>query len=210
MNVVALEILAEQMEALASDAHAHCTFDLGSWGSDEIVEGQCHTTACAMGWATTNPKLRRLGLRRCDEFSHGGEAIRGKRKGHRDLMPAIADEAGILTGLRAAVWFFGITDQQASSLFLPEQYAAGHREAADVAKRIRQMIAHYQAGEREWYQTPAEHEAQLFEEAQVAVEARASDPVADASLLASIIASPPEDAVVLSDILEIVPVVAAN
>lgn len=69
----------------------------GSWkGAADL---SCGTTACALGWATTMPSLRRLGL----HLTRGGSIALGGRVG----------------AFEAARDLFAITDDDAMSLFTP-------------------------------------------------------------------------------------------
>lgn len=70
----------------------------------------CGTKACAMGWATTIPAFRRLGLYMYYLGEDAGGRIRLKRKGQRDIYGGF-DSAGALFHLNNddAVFLFSAT-----------------------------------------------------------------------------------------------------
>lgn len=57
----ALIILAEKLETIPKERFNYNVWVGENWGGR--VDLSCGTTACAMGWATTIPALRKLGLR---------------------------------------------------------------------------------------------------------------------------------------------------
>lgn len=87
----------------------------------------CGTSACALGWATTMPTFRRLGLR-LKQYSGGGYVL--MKKGDGETIGSIP----------AASEVFGITWDQATHLFIP---AEGEERATpkQVAKKIERFVA---------------------------------------------------------------------
>lgn len=87
-------------------------FNLATWvGNDDVPwEGMddlsCGTTACAMGWATTIPEFKELGLRlERNSFSGQGYLVFGEKK-----------------HFSAAAEFLDITEKEAEYLFNPDKY----------------------------------------------------------------------------------------
>jgi hypothetical protein len=119
-------------------------FDYSHWVGDNwkgSADLSCGTTACAFGWATTMPSLRRLGLMlksdsRCDI---GGE-VRLNRNGK------------FLTTEKAALEVFGLSYGEFEYLFVPysgrelttyklsESYLGDHATAKEVAAHIRKFV----------------------------------------------------------------------
>lgn len=92
-----------------------------SWKGEKNLS--CGTTACAMGWATTIPSFRRLGLRL-------------NREGEVRLDP---DDSVLEDGFEAAERLFSITGFEAYELFSfvdPDGYER-KETPKQVAKRIR-------------------------------------------------------------------------
>lgn len=110
-------------------------FNYNRWVGDDWMGAQdlsCGTVACALGWATTMPRFRRLGLRLdwnrwlSTPESHGGRVIL-KLPGHR---------GEIRSPLRAAEIIFG---PDTSDLFLPG-VGEMHATPKQVAKKIRDYV----------------------------------------------------------------------
>ena len=93
------------------------------WSGDPTLS--CGTSACALGWATTIPSLRRLGLRL--DLGEGCVVLRRKR---RDAVVAYFD--GYKT---IASELFGLTDVEADKLFMP------HRGYDNPKAKAAQIIA---------------------------------------------------------------------
>lgn len=100
----------------------------------------CGTTACAFGWATTIPSLRRLGLRLVpgNTFDTGYPAL----KEHLNSLSYIGEEAIDL----AAAKIFGLTAEETAFLFIPGDVHRGYSgldcdaTAKQVAKHIRKFV----------------------------------------------------------------------
>lgn len=115
-------------------------FDYDRWvGNDWLGEPDlsCGTAACALGWATTIPEFRRLGLR----LSRCGEPHCGRLYDHA-----------------AATEIFGVTENEAAFLFIPDRFAPREwlkwrsnwspnpdASAKMVARHIRWFVAHVAA-----------------------------------------------------------------
>lgn len=108
-----LRKLADFLDELEPDK-----FDLGTWSDsdDRFADAACFTTACAGGWATTIPEFREAGFR----LYCGSPCF------------------GVGLGLSACERFFGLTFDQAHSIFLSDGYENGERTLpAVVARRLR-------------------------------------------------------------------------
>jgi len=90
----------------------------------------CGTTACALGWATTMPQLRRLGLRLSKDFSVM-------------LLNKTYDP------IDAACEVFGLTYSEAEFLFVPGQYTKWGTSPEDNAT-AKQVAAHIERFVRKW------------------------------------------------------------
>lgn len=105
----------------------------------------CGTTACAMGWATTIPSLRKLGLR----LNDAGNVVLAYR--NSAAVPSCDTRARAYGGQFAAAKIFTIDESIASLLFLPDarNFVAGEEIVApawyatpkQVAKHIRRVLA---------------------------------------------------------------------
>ncbi len=106
-------------------------FDYSTWVDTEKWKGKvdlsCGTTACALGWATTIPSIRKQGLK----LSRIGSVL--CKGGYAELAASIA---------------FGISNEDASFLFYPGsvssiynwQSPGQHATAKQVAAHIRRFV----------------------------------------------------------------------
>jgi hypothetical protein len=103
----------------------------GNWGGKP--ELSCGTSACALGWATTMPPLRKLGLRlRKTQFDEPWVALSGYRTLHLNLID---------TSIRNASVVFGISTEDAEELFLDVRAGGGVAPSAKfVAASIRRFV----------------------------------------------------------------------
>jgi hypothetical protein len=100
-------------------------FSLWAWHRKH----SCGTTACAMGLAATYPELQAEGLR-----------LLRKSNGRAGTPPAY----GRVSGIDAAVTFFGIPQDAALRFFAPATYAdSWSATPVDVANRIDQWLAEH-------------------------------------------------------------------
>lgn len=83
----------------------------------------CGTTACALGWATTMPEFRRLGLRMSRSF-FGGGAVRLGRMG----------------SISAAMTVFDIDEEAVNDLFIPK-FDEDRATPKYVARKIERFVA---------------------------------------------------------------------
>lgn len=108
-------------------------FSLDYWvGNDWKGEADlsCGTKACALGWATTIPSLRKEGLRlRPNRFCGGFVVILTK------------NGSEVASNLDAAAAIFGITVDAAHRLFMADDILGWDATAKQVAKRIEAFIA---------------------------------------------------------------------
>jgi len=120
-------------------------FDYSHWVGDNwkgSADLSCGTTACAFGWATTMPSLRRLGLMlKPDHRNELGGEVKLKRKSGK-----------FLSTERAALEVFGLSYGEFEYLFvpysgreltaykLPESYLGDLASAKQVAAHIRKFV----------------------------------------------------------------------
>lgn len=127
MNRERLTILAKFLATIPDER-----FDLGTWaGNDHIAWGgdkdlSCGTTACAMGWATTIPEFRELGL-------HLEKPSSFVRNGFAQLR--FGDEVAFM----AAGAFMDLNTRETDYLFDPDSYDDG-ATPAEVVERINQFL----------------------------------------------------------------------
>lgn len=125
-------------------------FDFRTWVG-ESWKGKkdlsCGTTACALGWATTIPSLRRAGLRlvkSSKDESLSYVTLKQQMVSHAETFDETYDSS-----VRAAEQVFGITEEEFQFLFVPNgtEYH-GHKPAGDeagpkkVAQNIRFFVKH--------------------------------------------------------------------
>lgn len=105
-------------------------FDYSLWvGADWNGKSlnSCDTTACALGWATMIPSLRRAGLvLKKYTFSEGGYV--GLRHDTRSV------------SLDAAAEVFGISEEEAHQLFMAQNSNEAFYNAKDVAGKIETFV----------------------------------------------------------------------
>jgi hypothetical protein len=126
-------------------------FDFTTWVNKFTWGGKadlsCGTTACAMGWATTIPAFRKLGLRLTETgqvcLMPGAPPVANSR--------ARAGRRGPRDGITSAMVLFEILYEEADALFLPEgngcwidlqRFVAPPATATpkQVAKHIRRFV----------------------------------------------------------------------
>lgn len=125
-------------------------FDYNHWVGDDWGDAQdlsCGTTACALGWAATIPKLRAVGLRLA-RYYQGGPGV---------VHLYDQDDRLLASGTGAAEEVFGITRREASWLFIPnfpapwddgEHGPPSNASAIEVAAHIREFISRRREGYR--------------------------------------------------------------
>jgi hypothetical protein len=111
-------------------------FDLNDWASKtEAVKSissvekmkECGATACAFGWACSIPSFRKAGLKLVKDD-------------YNQIYPIYKEREGF----GAAQEFFGITYNEADTLFYPYTYEKQDRKSPKaVVKRIRQLVKKY-------------------------------------------------------------------
>ena len=141
-----LLLLADHLDTLPKKR-----FYYGSWVGDDWkgkADLSCGTTACALGWATTIPSFRRLGLRMTSR----------RPPSYADLV-AGADLDGYVTApgcsrsLSAAQDIFKLSYIEAEFLFIPggkldsfpaiQAAPANGATAKQVARHIRRFVARF-------------------------------------------------------------------
>jgi hypothetical protein len=133
--------LAELLETLPRKR-----FDYGHWAGDEWkgeADLSCGTSACALGWATTMPSLRKLGLRLVKDSS-GWIAVK-----------LLSKNGTYMNDTEAAHEVFGVSEKEFQYLFIPSDkyvnitlpelglntYAPGENATPkQVAKHIRKFV----------------------------------------------------------------------
>lgn len=129
-----LRELADLLDSLPPERFSYASWVGRSWEGDPDLS--CGTTACALGWATTMPELRRAGLSLGWTWSAGAQPV---------LRWATTNT---LTGLDAAMAVFGLADREAWWLFMPGGGYAGEyapdaeASAQEVAAHIRYFLDH--------------------------------------------------------------------
>ena len=142
MNTRRLLALANKLDTVPRKQFNICKWVGHDWkGKPDL---SCGTVACAMGWATTMPLFRKLGLR-------------------LDLAPdpavwadvVIKTKSGVYVardGYESARTLFDIDDDTATSLFSGSEYRRDERTGEvdtqevtpkRVAKKIRKVVAEY-------------------------------------------------------------------
>lgn len=124
-NLTRLRILAAWLKTVPPKR-----FDLSVWSSGRSAPGDkranCGTVGCAVGWGAACPQLRRMGL-----GLDGGYP----RYGHLSFWEAV--EA-----------FFGLSADEAESLFHEDCYTAGRgTRLPTVIKRIESFIRKHEKAE---------------------------------------------------------------
>jgi hypothetical protein len=108
-------------------------FDYSRWvgedweGNDDL---SCGTTACALGWATTMPQFRKLGLK----MYFFGE----NRGGFVKLYPK-GGNLGATDSFEAGARVFYLTKDESHRLFSPD-YGEKDATPKQVAKKIREFV----------------------------------------------------------------------
>lgn len=101
-------------------------FNMGEW----CREDSCGTAACAWGHGATEPTFQKLGVKLRQT---GGSSF-------WNCYTYVPEYRGV-TGFEAAVAFFGITEAQASSLFMSTSYRRRPVRRQDVIRKIRALVA---------------------------------------------------------------------
>jgi hypothetical protein len=146
MNKRRLLRLATFLEKLPRKRFKYTHWVGDDWGG--AADLNCGTTACALGWATTIPSLRRAGLRLVQDtdiqFSGCGYVTLARPT--KGVRAAIARDD--FPSLAAAAHVFEITEEEAKLLFipwsclLPEASSAPRYDATpkQVARHIRKFV----------------------------------------------------------------------
>lgn len=115
-------------------------FDLSVWQrdatNDEMETGSCGTVCCAMGWACHIPSFRKHGLKLVEDGYRLDPFPRFKPTGveHKEVTHRLVHNPSSLSyrvrvhikpvyeNVQAAALFFGLSMEEAFSLFLPRGY----------------------------------------------------------------------------------------
>lgn len=114
--------LADKLDTIPKER-----FNFNQWIGDNWKGSQdlsCGTTACALGWAATMPKFRKLGLYILDRFSTGNPSVYI----HREC-----------EGVDAATTLFGISYTEATIIFTP--FTEKHNEHMRFGRNIISQIS---------------------------------------------------------------------
>lgn len=123
-----LLLLANKLDSLP-----RARFDFGRWVGPKWqgkADLSCGATACAIGWATTMPVFRLLGLRL---NAAGYPVLKG---------PEVWENAG----MKAITGIFGVSNDEAGRLFLPADFRqepdklSRRATPKQVAKHIRKFV----------------------------------------------------------------------
>lgn len=110
-------------------------FDFSIWatanGDTAVVPklNACGTTACALGWAGSMPEFRKRGLKLIWDKDHPNSHVMFTDRDGERYFGEIAGEA-----------FFGLTENEAYHLFIPESYAAETMPLSQYRRRLRKFI----------------------------------------------------------------------
>lgn len=132
-SIFRLELLADLLEKLPKGRFDYTNWVGDFWKGKEDLS--CGTTACALGWATTIPELRKLGLRMAKRGGNGTVILKRQDPG---------EESG---PLMAAMTVFNINQIDAMWLFYPNDHNPEFREDSPGeragSKRVAKHIRHY-------------------------------------------------------------------
>lgn len=133
-----------EMVAKKLDSVPHHQFNFARWvGADWKGNSDlsCGTTACALGWGTTIPALRKAGLRLIQNPYNGKGAEVRLAKDYPNGKPKEGEDFYLHTSLEAAQEIFCITREEAKFLFLPGySHLSIVATAKGVADHIRAFI----------------------------------------------------------------------
>lgn len=145
-----LEKLATKLEKLPPKRFNYNSWVGRNWGKKPDLS--CGTTACAMGWATTMPEFRRLGLR----MNAAGTPVfsdQVKLDDVPDAQVCFGRSDVTYGGVGSAAEIFRISLESAGYLFVPG-YQTKLGEAPDeyasakaVARHIRNFVRRVRKGE---------------------------------------------------------------
>jgi|ERR1700722_1109491 len=124
--------LAKLLDKLPPDR-----FDYRQWVGDDWKgkpDLSCGAPACALGWATTMPKLRALGLRLVRSSGFGSYVTLGRSR-------AVCDYEEVGHSLRVACTVFCLKEQEAILLFVPRDDIFRLRSAKPGARATAQEVA---------------------------------------------------------------------
>lgn len=116
--------VTKKLDTLPPERYYHGSWVGNDWGGRSDLS--CGTTACAMGWATTIPSFRRLGLR--------------LTPGHGIVINGAAKSDRVHGGLCAAAKLFYIDLDDAERLFGFVGWGSAQPTARQVAAKIRQFV----------------------------------------------------------------------
>lgn len=130
MRLDLLTKLADGLERVPDDR-----FDLWFYGhnvsGDRMVEDECGSVGCALGWATTI--LR-------DDLGEGRLFL--DRSLHADDKIVVFETGDVRwTGMQAAMKVFEISGSDATRLFMPGSYPLGYRNRENVIARVRELVS---------------------------------------------------------------------
>jgi len=137
MNKRRLLALADKLEEVPRDRFNFSSWVGEDWGGKQDLS--CGTTACALGWATTIPMLRKAGLylrKSRSRFSkdRGEVVLKGLKR--------VKDGCDLNhISIRSAAVVFGITTEDARDLFIPGFRFSANITPKQLAKHIREFVA---------------------------------------------------------------------
>lgn len=132
-----LMALAEYLRTIPTER-----FYYGTWVGKDWQEKQdlsCGTTACALGWAATMPKFRRLGMRLVVSGYRDGSPVGVVALADPDAMNEYESDEPIQNSMLAARHVFGLSQAEADYIFAP---CMGEEDASpkQVARKIRKFV----------------------------------------------------------------------
>lgn len=113
-------------------------FDMWSWAHQED-EHPCGTAACALGWASLDPKFNAAGLELVAEFEDG-RLVSFTSIGNDDDPDQVFPRFQGRNGFDAGALFFDISYEESTFLFDPSSYDTGEPTPADVISHIEVLL----------------------------------------------------------------------
>lgn len=130
--------LADFLDKLPKNRFDYCTWVGDDWEGKKDLS--CGTTACALGWATTIPAFRKLGLRMI-RYNSGAGGVCLKKQEH-NIIDSYDD---FVYSLAAGKKIFGLDDIEFEYIFVPADYnfdkkPGNNATPKQVAKHIRKFV----------------------------------------------------------------------
>jgi len=129
--------LADLLQKLPAKRFNYSSWVGDDWGGKSDLS--CGTTACAFGWATTMPSLRRLGLVLHKVHQDISEVKLHKNGKYLEPDKAAREVFGLSYG-EFEYLFVPYSGRELTSYKLPESYLGDRASAKEVAAHIRKFV----------------------------------------------------------------------